>query len=200
MKKDSVVIVNTGVANIASVKACLERFDIGYVSADNPSSIASAKAVVLPGVGTFGAAMQSLKEAGFIEPLQERIVSGKPTFAICVGLQLLCAGSEESPGVDGLKIFPYTVSKFKDSVRIPHFGWNKIESKEEDSSEGYGYFANSYRMTDSPEGWKVSWCDYGGPFVAMVQRGGVFATQFHPELSGEYGKSLFATWLKEAQC
>lgn len=190
-------MVPTGAANLASILTGLERADATPRLMRLAQEIGPAARVVLPGVGAFGAAMRRLQGDGAAAALAERVVAGRPTLAICVGLQLLCETSEESPGVAGLGVLPASVSRFPATVRVPQLGWNRVEpgSGCRLLTPGYAYFANSYRLTAAPPGWRVAYADHGGRHVAALERGAVLACQFHPELSGSWGRELLERWL-----
>lgn len=194
-----VLIVPTGTANIASVAAAFRRLGAAPRLSERPEEIAAASHVMLPGVGAFGAAMARLVERGLDTALRERIAADRPTIAICVGHQLLFGASAESPGVAGLGIVPGDVGRFGGNVRVPQFGWNRVEPGEDCLllEEGWAYFANSYRATAAP-GWATALAEHGGPFVAAVERGNVIGCQFHPELSGAYGAALLSRFLELA--
>lgn len=210
-----IVIVRTGVANTASVRAAFERLGRSCLLSDDPAIIARAELLVLPGVGSFAAGMAALHHAGIVEILRRRIDAGGATLAICLGLQLLCNASEESPGVAGLGVIDQTVTRF--DARSPQFGWNLVRPERITPGAdprpphsaatpaprplmeaGHAYFANSYRLTHAPRGWAASWSDHAGAFVAAIERGPVLACQFHPELSGAFGSALLRRWLERA--
>ena len=197
MSGREVVVCRTGTANLASVLAGLRRAGGAPRMAERPDEVRAASLVMLPGVGAFGAAMENLRASGMAAPLRERMAAGKPTLSICVGLQLLCRTSEESPGVAGLGLVDAAVTRFPDSVRAPQFGWNRIDAAEGCAAltSGHAYFANSYRLAETPAGWSAAIADHGGPFVAAMERGAVVACQFHPELSGAYGRLLLERWI-----
>jgi len=195
-----VVIVRTGTANLASVLAAFKRANVKATLTDNPQDIVSASHVVLPGVGAFAAAMQELRNKHLEAPLKQRMLQGLPTLSICLGLQLLCESSDESPGVQGLGVVKGHVKRFPEIVRVPQHGWNTIEA---DSAcqvlqSGYVYFSNSYCLQEKPQDWNVAIAKHGVPFVAAFERGGVVACQFHPELSGLFGAQLNGRWLERA--
>ncbi len=190
----TVVIVPTGTANLASVRAAFARLGRDVRITDEPQAIAAADHVVLPGVGAFGAAMASLRASGADRALIDRVVADRPTLAVCVGHQLLFAASEESPGVAGLGIVDATIGRFVGDVRIPQFGWNEVAGEGHLLRPGFAYFANSYRAVAAP-GWTVATTEHGGRFVAAMERGRVLTCQFHPELSGAYGRGLLEGWL-----
>ena len=196
-----VVVVPTGTANIASVLAAFRRLGAEPRVGEDPADVARASHVMLPGVGTFGAAMQRLAALGLDRALRERIEADRPTIAICVGHQLLFETSDENPGVRGLGLVKGGIGRFPGDVRVPQFGWNEVCPAEDARlvEGGYAYFANSYRATDAP-GWTIARATHGGPFVAAMERGNVIGCQFHPELSGAYGEALLARFLELGRC
>jgi imidazole glycerol phosphate synthase glutamine amidotransferase subunit len=159
--------------------------------------VAEADRVVLPGVGTLAAAAEQIRQAGLEEPLADRVRESRPLLAICLGLQLLCDESEESPGFEGLGVVPGRVTRFREGLRVPQLGWNRIVPERgcELLEAGYVYFANSYRLELAPSGFAAATSDYGGSFVAALEQGPVLACQFHPELSGALGLRLIERWL-----
>ena len=200
-----VAIIRTGAANLASVCAAMDRCRAAWRLVETAEEAASAERLVLPGVGSFGAVMRRLEAQGLIDPLRRRIETGAPTLCICLGMQALLEGSDESPQAIGLSVAPGRARAFE-GVRTPQLGWNDIEPDEGCTllRRGSAYFANSYRLTEAPEGWNVAWAEHGGRFVAAMERGGVLACQFHPELSGTWGRALLERWLAlrpaEATC
>jgi len=196
-----VCLVDTGVANLASVRAGLARLDATVERTLDPRTIGVADRVALPGVGSFGAGMERLRSTGADVALRNRIEQGRPTLAVCLGMQLLCARSEESPGVEGLGVVDAEVRRFPDDLATPQIGWNRVEpstSRDGPVTPGWAYFANSYRIVEPPERWETAWTDYGGPFVSAMWRDDVLACQFHPELSGAWGAALLDRWLAGA--
>ena len=189
-------MVPTGTANLASVRAALDRLGARSRLAADAAMIEDATHVVLPGVGSFGAAVAGLREAGLDRAIAARVKSGRPTLAMCVGLQVLFEASDESPDVTGLAALPGHVGRFPDSVRVPQFGWNRVvpEAGCRFVRPGYAYFANSYRALEAP-GCAIATAEHGGRFLAALEHGDVLACQFHPELSGAYGHRLIARWL-----
>jgi imidazole glycerol phosphate synthase glutamine amidotransferase subunit len=194
-----VLVVRTGTANLASIEAGLLRVGAMPRMSMDPDEIASAERVVLPGVGAFAAAIVALGDHGLLDVLRERIEALRPTLAICLGMQLLGTGSDESPGISGIGAIPAAASRFTDRVKVPQLGWNRVEPEEgcRYLSPGFAYFANSYRLTRVPEGWSAATTEYGGSFVSALERGPVVACQFHPELSGTWGLELLRRWLKD---
>ena len=191
-----VVVVPTGTANLASVLAALARLGAHARLAEDAAMIEDADHVVLPGVGSFGATMAGLREAGLDAAIAARVRVGRATLAMCVGLQVLFEASDESPHSTGLGVLAGRVGRFPEGVRVPQFGWNQVAPEPGCRlvEPGYAYFANSYRVLEVP-GCAVATAEHGGRFVAALERDRVLACQFHPELSGAYGHDLIARWL-----
>lgn len=199
-----VAVIETGVANIASMLVALERLGAAPSLTKDPERVADAPFVVLPGVGAFGAGAAELDRMNMRATLTERIGAGRPTLCVCLGLQLLTRASEESPGVEGLGIIPHRVERFTGELRVPQLGWNRVTPSPDGTPRfltdaGHAYFANSFRLGTQPEGWTCATCDYGGSFVAAMERGGVLACQFHPELSGAWGQDVMRRWLEQSR-
>lgn len=197
MTAPAVKIVQTGVANTASVEACFRRAGVAINHATTPADIDAAHALVLPGVGTMAAGMATLNRLGLIDPIRNRLDAVRPTLAVCLGMQLLFESSDESPGVAALAHLPGHVARFAPGIRTPQFGWNKIEADPHSTllDSGYAYFANSFRINTLPAGWRGATAHHGEPFIAAIERGPVLACQFHPELSGPFGQALVHRWL-----
>lgn len=197
MNQASVTIIDTGVANTASVAAAFRRCDVTPSVTSDRKAVEASASVVLPGVGAFGAGMDRLAAAGLVDVIRDRLASGRPFLGICLGMQLLGTASQESPGVRGLGILDTTFERFPDGVTTPQFGWNLVGPTSPDSMlvPGYAYFANSFRCVDSPVGWTPAMSDHGGRFVSALERGPQLVCQFHPELSGPWGIALLQRWL-----
>ena len=191
------VVLPTGTANLASVLAAFARLGAKARVATEPAMVQDAERLVLPGVGTFGATMAGLRAAGLDEAIASRIRDGAPVLAMCVGLQVLFETSDESPGSEGLGVLSGRVGRFPSDVRVPQFGWNRIEPEPgcRYLEAGHAYFANSFRVLAAP-GCKVARALHGESFVAAIERGPLLACQFHPELSGAFGNRLIARWLE----
>ncbi len=192
-----VVIVDSGVANLASIAGAVRRLGVAPVVSSHPAEIRDATHVVLPGVGAFGAGMTALRNAGLGTAIGEAVGGGTPLLGICLGMQMLCEASEESPGVAGLGLIAGTCRRLPGQVRVPHLGWNSVsaEAGARLVTSGVAAFANSYALREKPDGWTPAWTTHGLPFVAALERGSILACQFHPELSGAYGAALLERWL-----
>lgn len=188
-----IVLIDYGVGNLYSVAKAA-----AYVGGDVKISSAAddikrAEKIILPGVGAFGDCMKNLAASGLIPTIEREVSSGKKILGICVGLQILFAGSEESPGVDGLKIFDGHVRKIRaDGLKIPHMGWNCVTFGDSKlfaglSDKPYFYFVHSYHAAPADKKIIAATTDYGEQVTAAVEYENIFATQFHPEKSGDVG-------------
>ncbi|MDF7659543.1 imidazole glycerol phosphate synthase subunit HisH [Erwiniaceae bacterium L1_54_6] len=194
----NVVILDTGCANLSSVKWAVER--LGYtpeVSRD-PDVVLRADKLFLPGVGTAQAAMNQLEERDLIELIK---ACTQPVLGICLGMQLLGRGSDENGGVTTLGILDQPVSLMDTKgLPLPHMGWNQITSQAgnhlfRDIDDGsYFYFVHSYAMPVNAN--TIAQCEYGLPFTAALQKDNFFGVQFHPERSGKAGAQLLKNFLE----
>lgn len=199
----AVTVVDYGIGNLSSALKAFEHIGASVELTDDPQSIASASAVVLPGVGSFGPTMSALRDLGLDSAISSFIDSGRPFLGICVGMQVLYESSEESPGVDGLGVLQGTVRALRGSVKVPQMQWNTIELVADGSGlfTGLGdqpwlYFVHSYAGEVSHHTTAI--CDYGEQFSAAVRKGNVFATQFHPEKSGASGLRILSNFVSLA--
>ncbi len=210
-----ILVASTGAANLASVMAALGRVLAGTGSdaqiSEDAADIAKADYAILPGVGAFGPAMEKLVASGIADAFRERFAAGRPSMGICLGMQLFCASSEESGGVEGMGIVQATVRRFVCNLPLPQLGWNRVAAGSYPDrpgerglvADGWAYYANSYCVAEGPAGFRVSRSVYGEPFVASLEysepgRGmspSLLLCQFHPELSGPWGQSLYRRWL-----
>lgn len=193
MRRPEVLLVRTGLANLAAVRAGLARAGFRPRASADPRVIERAARVVLPGVGAFGPAMAELSRTGLDDALRARLAADRPTLAICLGLQLLCEDSAESPGVAGLGVVPGRVERLA-GARVPQLGWNRLEvpAGARVLASGSVYYANSFALARAPRGFLVAWSEHGRRFVGALERGHLVACQFHPELSGPEGLALLA--------
>jgi len=199
-----ITLLDYGAGNVRSVRNAITRLSHTVRDVQGPQDILSAEKLIFPGVGSFGSVMQRLHNDGLVEPLIERIRLNKPFLGICVALQALFAGSEESPGVAGLGILPGQVKRFTTrDLSVPQIGWNGIVLHKEspilkDYHDQKLYFVHSYRASVADVGpdWLLATTDYGESFVSGVEKGNVTAFQFHPEKSGEAGLGILKNYLE----
>ncbi len=230
--KEQIAIIDYGMGNICSVqKACAF---LGYegVLAEDPEKLMTATKAILPGVGAFGDAMAVLEEKGFTSAIKEYVAQGHPLFGICLGMQLMFAGSTEglaetapaeatvagegpaevvaasltieAPPHKGLGFFPGIIRRFPTDagVKIPHIGWNLVEHKPDSTlfaglpSQFNAYFVHSYFAGDTQAHYAAGLCRHGLEFLAAVEEGNLWASQFHPEKSGDLGIRLLYNFLR----
>jgi imidazole glycerol-phosphate synthase len=205
----NVTLLDYGAGNVRSVRNALARLGYSVCDVAAPEDILHAEKLIFPGVGSFGLVMERLRESGYVEPLRQRILADKPFLGICVALQALFEGSEESPGVAGLGILPGQVRRFQGTgLAVPQIGWNSIKPcRQAPLFQGYAgeklYFVHSYHATlaETDPDWLLAVSDYGAPFVAAVGKGRVNAFQFHPEKSGACGLAILERFLNvEGTC
>jgi imidazole glycerol phosphate synthase glutamine amidotransferase subunit len=190
-------IVDYGAGNLGSVRKAFAYLGRDSVVLDSPEGFDGVDGVVLPGVGSFGFAMGTLRERGLLERVGAWAASGRPLFGICLGLQLLAEGSGESPGVPGFGVFEGTCGKFA-AGKVPQIGWNGVRVLRPDPlfagiRDGeFFYYANSFFPPSGPGVLAVS--EYGREFAAALVAANVRGVQFHPEKSGKAGLRLLANW------
>ncbi len=195
-----VAVLDYGIGNLRSAEKGLERAGADARLTTDHGLIADADAVVLPGVGAFGAVMGALRTADLEEPVHAAVQSGRPFLGICVGMQMLFEESEESPGVKGLGILPGRIVWLPTEVKRPQMQWNRLEILDHGCPlftglEGaWMYFVHSLAALTDPEV-VTAVCDYGGTVTAAVGSANVWATQFHPEKSGQAGHRLLTNFV-----
>lgn len=189
-----IAIVDYGVGNLSSIKNALDTLNYENKIVDNAEELEKADAMILPGVGAFKDAMDSLVKSGLVEDVRAFAKSGKPLLGICLGQQLLFEKSYEDGEWEGLGLLKGNVVKFNGDLKVPHMGWNDIKFKREDRilkyvEEGeYVYFVHSYYV-DSLED-AIAYAEYGVDVPAVVGKGNIYGMQFHPEKSGSTGMNL----------
>ncbi|MGH9192663.1 MAG: imidazole glycerol phosphate synthase subunit HisH [Acidimicrobiales bacterium] len=197
-----IAVLDYGIGNLRSAQKALQHVGADARLTSDPALVLDAAGVVLPGVGNFGRCMEALEESGLDELAIECACSGRPFLGICVGMQMLYQGSEETPTVPGLGALPGVVRLLPDTVKRPQMQWNVLDRRRESGllagvpDPMWVYFVHSY-ATDSDEH-AVATCDYGGPVVAAVEAGALWATQFHPEKSGATGLRILANFVGRA--
>ena len=195
-----IAVIDYGAGNLHSVKNALDFLGAKSIITKNKDEILSADHIILPGVGSFGDAMECINNSGLTDTIRKAADGSRPFLGICLGLHLLFERSEESPGIDGLGIFKGSVVKIPDcGLKIPHMGWNNIKLAKEsrilpDSNE-FMYFVHSYYIEPLDSDIISSHTVYGEKLAVSIEDGNVFAVQFHPEKSGEAGLSILKKFI-----
>lgn len=201
-----VALIDYGMGNIGSVQGALARLGAACFVSRRPEELAEADGFILPGVGAFGAAMENLERRGLPAFLREQVVEGgKPFLGICLGMQLLAEDSTEMGFHRGLGWIPgHVVELPQTGLRVPHVGWSPLRLPRPDrmwerlDEHAHFFFDHSFHFDCSPD-YVAAWCDYGRPLVAAVQKGHIFATQFHPEKSQRSGLKLLRNFLRRVE-
>lgn len=197
----TIAVLDYGMGNLRSVARAIEHVGGTPEVTDDARTALGADGLVVPGVGHFGACMRNLRERGLDAVVTGFAASGRPTFGVCVGMQILFEGSEEDPA-DGLGLFAGGSRRLPAGVKVPHMGWNTVEWTRphpfirDVPPDARFYFVHSF--APDPDEAAVGVTEHGRPFAAAVARGNVFATQFHPERSGEAGLQLYESFVLEA--
>jgi glutamine amidotransferase len=193
-----IAVLDYGIGNLRSAEKGLQKVGADARLVTDPHEAEAADAVVLPGVGAFGACMDALRASGLDKVAVEAVTAGTPFLGVCVGMQLLYEASEESPGAEGLCLLPGTIRRLAPGVKHPQMQWNVLDVEGDPAllrgldRPLWVYFVHSYAA--EPHEGVVATCDYGGPVVAAVQRDRLWATQFHPEKSGATGLGILANF------
>ena len=199
-----IAIIDYGAGNLRSLQKALERQGLQARMIDSPDDLAWAAALVVPGDGAFGPAMARFRAQGFADRIRAFVDSGRPFLGVCLGMQLLFEESEEDGRHAGLGLFPGRVVRLSGDVKIPHMGWNTLRHVrsspllEGGVSGEHVYFIHSYHAVSTDPALVAATVDYGGPVAAVVGRGNVWATQFHPEKSGSVGIRMLANFARWA--
>lgn len=199
-----VAIIDYDAGNIKSVEKAIQFLGQEAIITRNPEEILNASHVILPGVGAFGDAMEKLHKYDLVPVIHEVVKRKIPFIGICLGLQLLFESSEETPGVEGLGILKGMIKRIpdKDELKIPHIGWNSLKYPNRGrlyngiSEDSYVYFVHSYYLDAEDEDIVVATTEYGTLIHASVEKGNVFACQFHPEKSSSVGLKILENFLK----
>ena len=193
-----IAIIDYDAGNLKSVEKALVSLGEEVLVSRDSSEILQADKVILPGVGSFGDAMNNLDKFGLVDTIKKVTRNGTPFLGICLGLQLLFKESDETPGAEGLDILPGKILKIsaKEGFKIPHMGWNSLDVKPGaklfKGLEGnpYVYFVHSYYLKAADENIVAASTEYTTHIHASVESGNVFACQFHPEKSSEVGLKI----------
>ena len=197
-----IAVLDYGIGNLHSAQKALQHVGADARLTADPALIRDAAGVVLPGVGNFGRCMQALEDSGLDELAIECAGSGRPFLGVCVGMQMLYEGSEESPDIPGLGVLAGIVRRLPDGVKRPQMQWNIVRPVRPTPllagipEPAWVYFVHSYAA--EPDERTAATCDYGGPMVAAVEQGNLWATQFHPEKSGAAGLRILANFVRGA--
>ena len=199
-----IAIMDYGVGNLFSVEKAFLYLGADAKITNDAEVLRRADKIVLPGVGAFGDCIKNLRASGMIPVLRSRVQAGIPLLGICVGLQILFEGSDESPEAEGLGFFPGRVRKIQAAgLKIPHMGWNSLEIRRREKTNlftglpenPFVYFVHSYHAVPEDEGIVTATADYGERLTAAVAKGNICATQFHPEKSGDVGLDILKNFI-----
>lgn len=193
-----IAIIDYDAGNIKSVEKALELLGEEVILTRDREQLLAADKVVLPGVGSFGDAMENLHKFGLVDVIHEVVDQGTPFLGICLGLQLMFESSEESPGVEGLGLLKGKILKFppQEGYKIPHMGWNSLHLQNQGRlfagipEQSYVYFVHSYYLQADDESIVKATTEYTAHVDASVESGNVFACQFHPEKSSDVGLQI----------
>ncbi|MFZ7187894.1 imidazole glycerol phosphate synthase subunit HisH [Avibacterium avium] len=193
----TITIINTGCANLSSVKFAFERLGYQAEITDDLAKIQSAEKLILPGVGTASAAMQSMQSRQLIETIQQLI---QPVLGICLGMQLMTDYSAEGE-IETLRLINSNTQRLPNKgLPLPHMGWNKVHYQDNHPlfsdipQDSYFYFVHSYAVLPNEN--TIATCDYGVPFSAAIARNNFYGVQFHPERSGKVGEQLLRNFME----
>jgi imidazole glycerol-phosphate synthase subunit HisH len=215
MNKKSVVILDYQLGNLFSVKQACDRVGLTSAISSATEDVKKADAIILPGVGAFAEAMTNMNKLGLVTPLKDHVAQGKPLFGVCLGQQLLFTESEEFGRCKGLDFIPGVIKKFpaftilSNQLKVPQIGWNHIYKKDGRDwaktplatlkENSYVYFVHSYYVAPSDPANVLTLTNYEGIEYcsSVVKNSNIFATQFHPEKSGERGIGIYRTWAEQ---
>jgi glutamine amidotransferase len=198
-----IAVLDYGIGNLASAVKAFVHLGIDARLVADPEEASGADGVVLPGVGAFGPCVRALRRSGLDRVAVGAAAGGVPFLGICVGFQMLFAGSEEEPGEAGLGLLEGTVRRLPAGTKLPQMQWNRLDAAVPDAAmladlpaRPWMYFVHSYAPEQTAD--TVATCEYGGTVVAAAARGTLWGTQFHPEKSGAAGLALLANFAAAA--
>jgi imidazole glycerol-phosphate synthase subunit HisH len=199
----SIAVIDYGAGNLRSIRRALEAAGARVVVTSDPAKVAAADAVVLPGVGAAGAAMERLRELGLIPAIEAAVADGRPFFGICLGMQLLFRHQDEGD-VEGLGLLAGSVRGLDGAVKVPQIGWNRVRLTRsspvgEAGDERYFYFVHSYVVEPDDPADIAAETRYGGQFPSLVLHDNVWGAQFHPEKSGDDGLALVRRFVEHVR-
>jgi glutamine amidotransferase len=199
-----IAVIDYGIGNLRSAEKALQHLGADARLTGDAAEISGARAVVLPGVGAFGACMQALRDRGLEGVCKEAATDGRPFLGVCIGMQMLFDGSDETPDVPGLGIVGGRVTRLPSSVRLPQIGWNTLTITPGSRScanlpePAWLYFVHSFAPEPTDRSVVAATCEYGREFAAAIEHGALWATQFHPEKSGAVGMRLMQNFVDTA--
>lgn len=199
-----ITVIDYGMGNLRSVVKAVEKYTSDVQISSDPGSIATSKALIMPGDGAFGHAMENLTTLGWVEPLVDFIRGGGYFFGICLGYQLLFSTSEEFGHHKGLDIIPGNVVRFTNDLKVPHMGWNQVVFRQHHPvvdgipQYSYFYFIHTYYPVVLDSSWIIGQTQYSVEFASIVGKGNCIATQFHPEKSHKYGLRMIENFVRLA--
>ena len=197
-------IIDYGAGNLGSVANAIIKLGYKPKVTDKPGDVLNSTAVILPGVGAAGNAMENLQAIGMTDVIRQIIHQERPLFAVCVGLQLLFSGTEEDGWHKCLDVIPGTVRRLPEGLKVPHMGWNQVKQQVRHPmfngipDEANFYFVHSYYVDPQDRSVIAGTTDYGISLPCMVIRNNLVATQFHPEKSGNWGLRMYSNFLEIA--
>ena len=201
-REPRIVVIDYDSGNLRSVARAVEKAGVVPCVTSDPARVASADAVVLPGVGSGPAAMSALRSRGLVQPLLEYIASGRPFLGVCLGLQLLLDATDEGDA-DCVGLVPGRVRRLPEGRKVPHMGWNTVHFQSDHPlwagipQDSHFYFVHSYYADPTHRDHVAGLTDYGVEFCSIYARDNVVATQFHPEKSGENGLRIYANFVDQ---
>ncbi len=194
-------IIDYGAGNLRSVKKAIDFLTIENVIIQSKADLTERiEKVILPGVGSFGSAVETMKAKKLYAPVAEWLAADRPFLGICLGMQMLFGESEESPGVKGFNVFPGDIPQFKQG-KVPQIGWNQVKyAREAPLFEGitdnaFFYFLHGYYVNPASSDMTIAETDYGITYTSAVQKGRIYGVQFHPEKSSNVGIQLLKNWV-----
>jgi glutamine amidotransferase len=200
-----IAIIDYGMGNLYSVSKALERMNVDYIVSNEEAVLEKADGYILPGVGAFKDAMAILNESGLTTFIQKIVADGKPLLGICLGMQLLFDESEENGVTKGLSLLSGKVVKIPETtngstLKVPHMGWNELQIENQspllsEINGGYAYFVHSYYVDSEQSDSLLATADYGVDVPAVVGKGNVYGTQFHPEKSSDLGLAILKNYI-----
>ncbi len=200
------MVIDYGVGNVGSIRNMIRYLGGEAISTKDPAELEGASGIILPGVGKFGRGMKHLREGGWIDALNRCVIERQiPILGICLGMQLMTRGSEESPGVEGLGWLAADTVRFQfeaeDRLRVPHMGWNIVKPSknsrllDDDGEEKRFYFVHSYHVVCDQDEDVAGTTFYVRRFISAIQRGNLFGFQPHPEKSHRFGMDVFRKFI-----